>query len=85
MTEIIIIGILLSLGALFLASYIIFIELRKNHGLQRSNKHGREIILEEKELDRTDAIERGLRVLNSEEVQIPKLNLIVNSDLSIYN
>jgi hypothetical protein len=72
MTEIIIIGILLSLGAVFLTSYIIFIELHKNQELQRTNDQGREIVRVEKELDRTDAIERGLHMLNSEEVRILK-------------
>jgi hypothetical protein len=72
MTEISIAGILLVLGVVSLISYVIFIELRKNHGLHRANKRGRKIIREEKELDRTDAIERGMHVLNSEEVRILK-------------
>ncbi len=66
MTEIIITVILLSLGVVFLISYIIYIELRKNQVLQRLNKQGREIIRVEKELDRTDFFKRGLYLLNNE-------------------
>ena len=60
MTEIIITEILVSLGVVSLASYLIFIELRKNQRFQKVNEQEREIIRVEKELDRTDAIERGL-------------------------
>jgi hypothetical protein len=72
MSEMIIAGILLTFCVVFLTSYIILIELRKNQKLQKVNKQGREISCVEKELDRTDAIKRGLNILKAEHRQIIK-------------
>jgi len=66
MNELFIIIILVSCGAVSLVSYIIFIEMRKNQRLQKVNKRETEIIREEKESDRTDALKRGLHLLNIE-------------------
>jgi hypothetical protein len=78
MAEIIIIEILLSLGVVSFVSYLIFTGLRKNQRFNRANEQGRDMILIEKELDRTDAVKRGLHMLNKEKRQATNRDSTLN-------
>jgi hypothetical protein len=62
MDEVILMVILVSFGVLSLVSYVIVFEVRKNKRFQKVNEQEREIIRKEKELDRSEAIKRGLHL-----------------------
>jgi len=62
MDELILIGILVALGALFLVSYVIVFNSRKILRFEKVNEQEIELIRAEKELDRTESITRGLHL-----------------------
>ena len=72
MAEIIVIEILVSIGVISLITYVIFTALRKNLRFDRAYEEKRETIRQEKELDRTDAITRGLHLIRLEKKQMVK-------------
>lgn len=67
MAEIIIVEILAAVGVLSLMFYLIFDGFAKNQKFHKANEDGREVVRMEKELDRTDSINRSLRLLKVEE------------------
>jgi hypothetical protein len=62
MDEVILMVILLSFGVLSLVIYVIVFKVLKNKRFQKINEQGREIIRAEKELDRSEAMKRGLHL-----------------------
>jgi len=56
MDEIKLIAILVSLGVLFLVSYVIVLITRQNQRFEKVNKLAEEMIITEKELDRTESM-----------------------------
>jgi hypothetical protein len=72
MSELIIVEILASLGIVSLIFYVVFSELRKRHRHNKALEQKNEIIRVEKELDRTDAIARGLHLVFNKKRSIVK-------------
>jgi hypothetical protein len=63
MSEIIVVEILVSLGFVSFVSYFVFISLHKKRKLDRANEQKMETIRIEKELDKSDAIKRDLKLV----------------------
>lgn len=66
MSEITLLLILVTIIVLSLVFYLIIIDLRKNRRMYIINKNEVELIRIEKEVDRTDAIKRGMHILISD-------------------
>ncbi len=67
MAEIIIVEILAAVGLISLLTYLVASDLRKNHKRDQTYEEGRAIVRFEKELDRTDSIQRRIDQLKVEE------------------
>ena len=67
MAEIIIVEILAAVGLISLLTYLVASDLRKNHKRDQTHEEGRAIVRFEKELDRTDSIQRRIDQLKVEE------------------
>ncbi|MCX6168447.1 MAG: hypothetical protein NTX65_03840 [Ignavibacteriales bacterium] len=72
MNEIALAGMLLLLGVISILFYIIFNALYKNQKFYKINEKEIELIRAEKELDRAEALQRGLRIIRTEKRQAVK-------------
>jgi len=70
MDEVILIAIIVSLGALFIVAYVIVYNYRKNLRFEKVNEQVKKIISDEKELDKTEAIKRGLHLYTGKKQKI---------------